>query len=144
MLKGVFNWEDNEGFDDQGRQLSSLYQQTTWGATCNQSIAQLVLQMSHTFPRTKILHICDGSAAQAVFGILDTVGGAYKAYTCANTSQDIVDNMRDKIGLETARERRLLFEVLHSEASSTAKEPYDVVIVADICRARQDIPESIR
>lgn len=141
LLKGRSN-QGNNGFDDREHLSSSLYQQTTWGATCNRAIAQLVVQISHTFPRTNILHMC-GGAAETVSSILDAIGDAYASYTCADASQDIVDELRDKIGLVPARERRLSFEVFDTEAR-TGREPYDVVIVNDICRLRRDLSESVR
>lgn len=141
LLKGRSN-RGNNGFDDRENLSSSLYQQTTWGATCNRAVAQLVVQISHTFPRTNILHMC-GDAAETVSGILDAIGDAYASYTCADTSQDIVDGLRDKIGLVPARERRLSFEVFDADAR-TGREPYDVVIATDIFRVRQDLSESVR
>lgn len=121
---------------------SSLYQQSTSGAACSRAIAELVVQISHTFPRTNILHMC-GDSAETVSGILDAVGDAYASYTLADPSEDIVDELRDKIGLEFAREKRISFETFEAEPSA-GKELYDVVIVTDICRARQDLSESVQ
>jgi aspyridone synthetase (hybrid polyketide synthase/nonribosomal peptide synthetase) len=128
--------------DDKEHLSSSLYQQTTSGATCNRAIARLMARVSHTFPRTNILHMC-GGAAETVSGVLDAIGDAYAAYTCANPSQDIIDELRNKIGLETAKEKRLSFEVFDTEPR-TASGPYDVIIVNDLCRARHDLSENLR
>jgi amino acid adenylation domain-containing protein len=131
----------NGGADGREHLLSSLYQQTTWGTACNQNIAQMVVQISHTFPRASILHMCGGAAAETVSNILDTLDDAYASYTCTNTSQDIVDELREKIGLTSAREKRLLFEVFETKAT---KNLYDVVIVNNLCHARQNLSESVR
>jgi amino acid adenylation domain-containing protein len=121
---------------------SSVYQQTTWGSTCHRAIEQLVVKISHTFPRTNVLHLC-GDAAETVSGILNALGDKYASYTCADASQDIVDELRNKISIAPERGRRLAFEVFDAEAW-TRREHYDVVIVTDICRARQDLSESLR
>ncbi|KAL3471365.1 polyketide synthase 3 [Aspergillus californicus] len=129
--------------------LSSFhYQQTTWGATCNRALAQFVVQISHTFPRTNILHLCGGGggvAAEMVFGILDVIGDAYASYTCADASQDIVDELRERVDLASARERRLSFEVLDTDLARTGtREPYDVIIVTDIYRVREDLAGNVQ
>ncbi|PLB44497.1 polyketide synthase 3 [Aspergillus steynii IBT 23096] len=121
---------------------SSLYQQTSSGASCSQAIAQLMVQISHTFPRTNILHMC-GDSAKTVTDILDAINDAYASYTCADPSDDVVDVLRNKIGLDVAREKRISFEVLNTEPTAS-REPYDVVIVTDICRARPDLSESVQ
>ncbi|KAJ2987772.1 hypothetical protein NUW58_g4325 [Xylaria curta] len=142
----MLQWRTNPGnnaADDRDLLPNSLYQQTTWGATCNRAIAQLVVQISHTFPRTNILHLCGGAGTGTVSNILDAVGDAYASYTCADASQDIVDELRSNIGLEVAREKRLSFEVFDIEGR-TSKELYDVVIVTDLCRVRQDLSDSVR
>ena len=141
LLKGRFD-RGITGFDEQEHLLKSLYQKTTWGASCNRAIAQLMAQISHTFPRTNILHL-SGGAAETVLEILDALGDAYESYTCADASQDFLDKLRDKIGLVPARERRLSFEVFDIE-SRNGGEIYDVVIVSDICRVRQDLSKSVR
>lgn len=141
LLKGIIPRRIN-GFDDREHLSTSLYQQTTWGASCNRAIAQLMVQISHTFPRTNILHLCGGTA-ETVFGILDALGDAYASYTCADASQDFLDELRDKIGLVSAKEGRLSFEAFDTQPR-TGGEPYDVVIVTDICRVRQDPSENVR
>ena len=142
MTQSLLKGSSNQGDNDREHLLSSLYQQTTLGDTCTRSIAQLMAQISHTFPRTNILHMC-GGAAETVSSILDAIGDAYASYTCADASQDTVDDLRNKVNREPARGTRLSFEVFDTEARSN-KEPYDVVIVTDMCRARQDLSESVR
>lgn len=136
VLKGTFRGDSKESL------YTSLYHQTAWGSTCTKAIAQLMAQISHTFPRTNILHLC-GSSCETVSKILDLVDDAYGSYTCANASQEIVDGLRDEIGLAFAKEKRLSFEVLDPE-TRTSQQLFDVVIVTDMCRVRQDLSQSVQ
>jgi aspyridone synthetase (hybrid polyketide synthase/nonribosomal peptide synthetase) len=132
----------------------SVYQGlSTRGTGCSQAIAQLVAQISHTFPRTNILHLCGDAGAgtvSTVTGILDAVGDAYAAYTCVNPSQDVVDQLKssEKLApvLDTGRFSFDVFNPEDDDAVPTGKkrELYDVIIVTDLCRARKDLPQSIR
>ncbi|KAH9884232.1 polyketide synthase 3 [Xylariomycetidae sp. FL2044] len=138
-------WTPVRGDDDLStweRFLGALYQQTTWSSACTRAIAQLVAQISHTFPRTDILHICDGTS-ETVSSILDGIGDAYSSYTCAGSSRAISDQLREGLGLEAARQNRLSFEVFDADAKSD-RGLYDVVIVTDVCRMRQDVAGSVR
>lgn len=140
LLKGLLTL-GNDNFKDREHLSSSLFHQTISSASCNRAIAQFLAQISHKFPRANILHIC-GRTAKTVPGILDAIGDAYASYTCAHASQGIVDELRDNIDLSSAQERRLSFEVFDPDAR-TDREPYDVVIVTDIYRARQDLSDSV-
>ncbi|KAI1742681.1 polyketide synthase 3 [Xylaria scruposa] len=134
-----------DGSNDRDHSLTSLYRHTTWGKGCRRAIADMVAQVSHTFPRANILHLCGGGGVETVPLILDAVGDAYASYIYAGASQDIVDELRDQIGLDIAKEKRLSFEVLDLNTTSlTSGGPNDIVIVTDICRARPDVPERYR
>ncbi|KAJ0418816.1 hypothetical protein BJY00DRAFT_314725 [Aspergillus carlsbadensis] len=132
----------------------SVYQALTRrGTGCGQAIAQLVAQISHTFPRANILHLCGDAGAgtvDAVTGILDSVGDAYSAYTCANLSQSVVDELKNNDRLAAALDTgRFSLDVFNLETEDAVtpgrkQELYDVIIITDLCRARKDLSESVR
>lgn len=117
----------------------SFYNISSSAAACNEYIAQLVLQISHKFPRTNILEISAGVRG-ITSAIVDAVGDAYGQYTCTAASENVVERLKDSI--TSASSVNLSFMVFDVQADIAMQGfeagSYDVVIVTDVLRGSRD------
>ncbi|KAF2165850.1 hypothetical protein M409DRAFT_23584 [Zasmidium cellare ATCC 36951] len=118
------------------------FQETRWSSACRQTVAQSVLGITHTHPRTNILHMCDHDATP-VIEVLDNIGDAYQSYTCANPSQEVVNHARETVDKHGVTAERVSFEILDKEAWKE-RPPFDVVVVTELARAGQNLTESVQ
>ncbi|ORY71044.1 polyketide synthase 3 [Pseudomassariella vexata] len=124
---------------------SSFYHNRSSATTCNEYIAQLVLQISHQFPRTNILEISAG-VRNTTSTILGTVGDAYAHYTCAGASETVIKSLKEK--LVPAETENVSFKVFEVEADLASQGfeagSYDIVIATDVLRASRYLSRTVQ
>lgn len=123
----------------------SFYNSSSSATACNDYIAQLVLQVSHKFPRTNILEISAG-VRNTTSAILGAVCDAYGHYTCTGASKTVVERLKDSIIPATSE--NLSFKVfdVHADIASQGFEAgsYDIVIATDVLRGSRDLPTTVQ
>lgn len=123
----------------------SFYNNSSSATACNEYITQLVLQISHKFPRTNILEISAG-VRNTTSAILGVIGDAYGQYTCTASSENIVERLKDSIIPATSE--NLSFKVFDVQADIASQGfeagSYDVVIVTDVLRGSLDLSSTMQ
>lgn len=123
----------------------SFYNNSSSATACNEHIAELVLQISHKFPRTNILEISAG-VRDTTSAILGAVGDAYRHYTCTAASENDVERLKDSIIPATSE--NLSFKVFDVQADAASQGfeagSYDVVIVTDVLRESRDLSTTVK
>ncbi|KAK8138475.1 hybrid PKS-NRPS enzyme [Apiospora sp. TS-2023a] len=130
---------------------SSFYHESRSAMACDEYMAQLVLQISHKFPRTNILDISAGTR-NTTSAILGAVGDAYGHYTCTGATGTIVEKTKEKLvsSLETETTDHVSFRVLNVDGqedwASQGFEAgsYDIVIATDVLRTSQDLSTAMQ
>lgn len=110
---------------------------------CDQHIARLMLQISHKYPRTRILEICAGTS-NTTATVLGAIGGAYEHYTCTGVSDTIVNAWKKKN--EFAGTGNISFKTLNLESDIASQGfeagSYDVIVVTDVFRFSSDLSKT--
>lgn len=123
----------------------SFYNNSSSATVCNEYIAQLVLHISHKFPRINILEISAG-VRNTTSAVLSAVGDAYGQYTCTGASEHVVERLKDSIIPATSE--NLSFKVFDVQADIASQGfeagSYDVVIVTDVLRGSRDLSTTVQ
>jgi aspyridone synthetase (hybrid polyketide synthase/nonribosomal peptide synthetase) len=109
----------------------------------NNAIGDLVANISHRYPRMKILEIGAGTGGTTSF-VLDRVGNAYGTYTFTDVSAGFFSNAKSKFGTHAAQ---LKFEVLDIEKDPLQQGfqegSYDIIVAAAVLHATRDIRQTL-
>lgn len=125
--------------------LIRLYREDHKFAACNRSIAEIMRQVSHKYPRAKVLEIGAGTGGTTL-SVLDAIGGAYSSYTCTDISASFFTTLEHKLTEKhSATVDFKVFNVEKSPATQGLTEGgYDVVVAANVLHATRDLSQSIR
>ncbi|KAK8075668.1 hypothetical protein PG997_010331 [Apiospora hydei] len=111
---------------------------------CAQQTARLMLQISHKFPRTRILEISSGINSNTTATVLGAIGDAYEYYTCTGASEAIVNALKEKNNFASTKDFAFKVLDLESDVASQGFETaaYDVIIAPNGLRASPDFAET--
>lgn len=125
--------------------LRTYFDNSRSGTLCNEYVAQLVLQITHKFPRTNILEIGAGFR-NTTSAILSTIGDAYEHYTSTATSETIVESLKDM--RSSVDGDNVSFKVFDVEADPTSQGfeagSYDIVVATDVLRGSRDLSKAVQ
>ncbi|PHH91572.1 hypothetical protein CDD83_11166 [Cordyceps sp. RAO-2017] len=127
----------------QGDLLGRLYRESSGLVACNQHIAQLMRQISHKHPRTKIIEIGAGTGGTTM-SALDALGDAYSSYTCTDISASFFNGLSDRLPQRHAG--KVDFKVYDVEKTPAAEDigSYSVVLAANVLHATRKLSETVR
>ena len=110
---------------------------------CDQHIARIMLQISHKFPRTRVLEICSGTSSTTA-AVLGAIGDAYEHYTCTGASEAVINALKDKNYLASTRNLSFTILDVESDVASQGYEAaaYDVIIATNGFRSSPDFSET--
>ena len=125
--------------------LNRLYKESRGLTACNRYVVDIMRQISHKYPRTKILEIGAGTGGTTL-SVLDDLGDSYSSYTCTDISASFFIGLAEK--LPGGHRRKIDFKVFNVENAPAAQGftegTYDVVIAANVLHATRKLSETIQ
>ena len=123
--------------------LGRFYMEGCGFTTINESIKNVLAQITHKFPRTKILEIGAGTGATA-WSVMHAIGNAYESYTYTDISTGFFDNAAEKFADFSAK---MIFKPLDVEKpvdkQGFTEHSYDIVIAANVLHATRSLKDTM-
>lgn len=123
--------------------LYRFYQECWGNRTLNGYVARVVQQITHKYPRAKLLEIGAGTGG-TTSGILHAVGNAYASYTYTDISSGFFAKAAEKLSDHT---EKMTFKVLDIEkdpaAQGFSEGAYDIVICVNVLHATRSLSNTL-
>jgi amino acid adenylation domain-containing protein len=123
--------------------LNRFYMEGHGFGKLNTYVARVMGQITHKYPRTRILEIGAGTGGTTK-SILDTIEDAYAAYIYTDISSGFFEKASEKF----KDRRKMTFKVLDVEKEVAAQgfqeNGYDVVVAANVLHATRTLSETLR
>ncbi|KAH7139912.1 polyketide synthase [Dactylonectria estremocensis] len=124
--------------------LDRFYMDNCASAPINQSIADVLQQITFKFPRCNILEIGAGTGG-TTWSVLNSINNAYDSYTYTDISSGFFPNAAEKF---SDFAHKMAFKILDVEKDPTtqgfAEGSYDVIIAANVLHATRSLETTLR
>ena len=124
--------------------LSRLYAEGRGFAACNDYVAFIIQQISHRYPRMKILEVGAGTGG-TTRKVLDAIGNKYSSYTYTDISAGFFEKAAERF---VDRASTMDFKTLNVELPPAdqgfAETSYDIIIAANVLHATRTLSKTIR
>lgn len=131
-------------FQTEDRNLpAELYEKAIGFDTGNQCLANMIVSISHRYPRMNILEVGSqvGSSTEAILSQLDT---AFDTYTYTNISDDSFGAAEEHFAAYGDRINFKTLDITQSPASQGfALGEYDLIVASNVISSSSDITESL-
>ncbi|KAF7546390.1 hypothetical protein G7Z17_g8465 [Cylindrodendrum hubeiense] len=124
--------------------LDRFYMDNCASAPINQSIADVLEQITFKFPRCNILEIGAGTGG-TTWSVLNAINNAYESYTYTDISSGFFPNAAEKF---SDFANKMAFRILDVEKEPAAQgfeeHSYDVIIAANVLHATRSLETTLR
>ncbi|KAF7560685.1 hypothetical protein G7046_g3448 [Stylonectria norvegica] len=124
--------------------LNRFYMDNCASAPINQSIADVLKQITFKFPRCNILELGAGTGG-TTWSVLNEIDNAYDSYTYTDISSGFFPNASEKF---SDFAHKMVFKILDVEKEPAAQgfveHSYDVIIAANVLHATRSLETTLR
>ncbi|KGO65245.1 Acyl transferase/acyl hydrolase/lysophospholipase [Penicillium italicum] len=123
--------------------LDDFYKKGLGFAKYNSFLAQMMQQVTHRYPHTKILEIGAGTGG-ATKAVLEAIGNSFSSYTYTDVSAGFFENAAN---LFRAYSDKMIFKVLDVENAPVTQgfeaHSYDVIIASNVLHATRSMQKTL-
>jgi SAM-dependent methyltransferase/NAD(P)-dependent dehydrogenase (short-subunit alcohol dehydrogenase family) len=123
--------------------LGRLYTEGRGFSTCNGYVAGFMRQISHKYPRTRILEIGAGTGG-TTSSVLDAIGDAYVSYTYTDISAGFFERATERFAGAAHKMEFRTFNTEYSPSQQGFQEgSYDIIIAANVLHATRRLADTM-